>query len=161
MTNKKTKITNMRNVYLPCGLIVLGTAGLLHTWFGGGWSKKTGEMAKMFPRLVYGVLIAVSLYLLLKELLGKVPYEPPAITNVKWWQVPLILAAASGFFLFVIHVGAAVGIFLFLVLMTWMFDEDYKAHWLRNLIVNLCCTVALWLIFTRVLPIITIRQILF
>ena len=161
MTNKKSKITNLRNVYLSCGLAVLSVAGLLHTWFGGGWSKKTGEAAKMYPRLVYTVLLVVALYLLLKELLGKVPFEPPAITVVKWWQVPVVLGVASAFFLFSIHVGTAVGIFLFLMLMIWMFDEDYKAHWKMNLIVAVCCTVALWLIFTRVLPIITLHQFLF
>ena len=113
MTNKKSKITNLRNVYLSCGLAVLSVAGLLHTWFGGGWSKKTGEAAKMYPRLVYTVLLVVALYLLLKELLGKVPFEPPAITVVKWWQVPVVLGVASAFFLFSIHVGTAVGIFMF------------------------------------------------
>jgi len=161
MTNKKTKVTNLRNIYLSCGMIVLSTAGMLHTWFGGGWSKKTGEAAKMYPRLVYGILIAVALYLLVKELLGRVPHEPPAITSVKWWQVPLMLAVASGFFLFTIHVGTAVGIFLFLILMIALFDEDFKAHWKADLIVAVCATVALWLVFTRVLPIITMHQFLF
>ena len=73
MTNKdkKTKITNMRNIYLSLGIMVITVAGMLHTFIGGGWSKSTGEAAKMFPRVVYGILFVVSLFLLIRELCGK------------------------------------------------------------------------------------------
>ena len=158
--NKKTKITNIRNVGFSCGIILLSIAGIAHTYIGGGWSKNTGAAAKMFPRLIYGILIVVSLYLLIKELLGKEKPEPPALTMLKWWQVPLIFAIASAFFLFCIHVGTAVGILLFLIGMMWMFDEDFKSNWKKDLIVAVCAAVVLWLIFTKVLPIITMHQYL-
>ncbi len=160
MTNKKLKVTNPRNVHLACGVSALCVAGILHTFFGGGWSKSTGEAAKMFPRLIYSILIVVSLVLLIKELTGKEKLEPPALTMLKWWQVPVIFGICSAFFLFCIHVGTAVGIFLFLIGMMWMFDEDFKANWKKDLLVAVCATVVLWLIFTRVLPIITLHQVL-
>ena len=42
----KLKVTNLRNIGLSCGVMILSTAGILHTFLGGGWSKKTGEAAK-------------------------------------------------------------------------------------------------------------------
>jgi len=157
----KLKPTNKRNVYLSCAVILLCVFGIVHTFIGGGWSKATGEAAKMYPRIVYGILIAVALYLLIVELVKKVNVEPPAITIVKWWQVPLVLAVTIAFFYFVLYAGVAVGIFLFLVGMIWLFDEDPKKHWKMNLVVAVVATVVLWLIFTKLLPVVTMNQILF
>ena len=156
----KLKVTNMRNIYLSCGIIILSLSGILHTYIGGGWSKSTGEAAKMYPRMVYGILIVVSLYLLIVELLGKVSFEPPALSVVRWWQVPAILAVTVAFFEFVLYVGVAVGILIYLYGMIWMFDEDPKKHWKINLVVAVIATVALWLVFSRVLPIMTRSQFL-
>ena len=114
----------------------------------------------MYPRMVYGILIVVSLYLLIMEWIGKVANEPPAITVVKWWQVPAILAVTVAFFEFVLYVGVAVGILLYLFAMIWMFDEDPKKHWKMNLLVAVIATVVLWLIFSQVLPIMTRSQFL-
>ena len=50
----KLKVTNMRNVYLSCFVILLSVAGILHTYIGGGWSSSSGEVAKMFPRVSMG-----------------------------------------------------------------------------------------------------------
>ena len=158
--NNKLKITNMRNVYLSIGVIIISIAGMLHTYFGGGWSKSTGEAAKLYPRLVYAILFVVSLILLIRELSGKVPFEPPALTIVKWWQVPVVLVATSVFFLFSLYVGTAVGILLFLIGMMCLFDEDFKKNWKKDLLVAVCATGVLWVIFTFVLPIITKNQIL-
>ena len=110
----KLKVTNLRNIGLSCGVMVLSTAGILHTFLGSGWSKKTGEAAKLYPRIIYGVLIVVALSLLVMELAGRVPPEPPAIAVVKWWQPLLILAVGIAFFLFVLYVGTAAGILLYL-----------------------------------------------
>lgn len=156
----KLKITNLRNVCLSCGVMALSIAGLLHTFLGGGWSKKTGEAAKLYPRLVYGILILVALYLLVMELAGRVPAEPPAIAVVKWWQPLLILAVGIAFFLFVLYVGTAAGILLYLCGMIALFDEDPKKHWKMDLLVAVVATVLMWLIFTRVLPIVTLKQFL-
>ena len=162
MTNKekKTKIANMRNIYLSLGIMVISVAGMLHTYIGGGWSKSTGEAAKMFPRVVYGILFVVALFLLLREVCGKVPFEPAALTIVKWWHVPLVLVIAYAFFLFTIYVGTAVGILIFLVGMIFLFDEDVKKNWKMDLIVAVCATVVLYLVFHFVLPIVTKGQIL-
>lgn len=162
MTNKdkKTKITNMRNIYLSLGIMVITMAGMLHTFIGGGWSKSTGEAAKMFPRVVYGILFVVSLFLLIRELCGKVPFEPASLTIVKWWHVPMVLVIAYAFFLFTIYVGTAVGILIFLVGMIFLFDEDVKKNWKMDLIVAVCATVVLYLIFHFVLPIVTKTQYL-
>lgn len=157
MTNKN-RITNMRNVYLCCAVVLIGIAGLLHTYFGGGWSKSTGEAAKMYPRLVYAILLIVAVYMLIMELIGKVPLEPPAITNVKWWHVPLILGVTIAFFEFVVRVGTIIGILAYMIAMISMFDEDPKKNWKTNLIVAVVATAALWVVFTRVLPIVTISQ---
>ena len=156
----KLKITNMRNIYLGCLVMILSAAGILHTYIGGGWSKSTGEAAKMYPRMVYGILIVVSLYLLIVELLGKVSFEPPALSVVRWWQVPVMLVVTVAFFEFVLYVGVAVGILIYLYGMIWMFDEDPKKHWKINLVVAVIATVALWLVFSRVLPIMTRSQFL-
>lgn len=162
MTNKdkKTKITNMRNIYLSLGVIVISVAGMLHTFFGSGWSKSTGEAAKMYPRVVYVILFVVALLLLIRELCGKVPFEPASLTIVKWWQVPLVLVIAYAFFLFTIYVGTAAGILIFLAGMICMFDEDVKKNWKMDLIVAVCATVVLYLIFHFVLPIVTKSQFL-
>jgi len=157
----KLKVTNMRNVYFGCAVILLSVFGIVHTFIGGGWSKSTGEAAKMYPRIIYGILIAVAVYLIVTELSKKVVAEPPAITVVKWWQVPLILAVTIAFFYFVLYAGVVVGIFLFLFGMIWLFDEDPKKHWKMNLIVAVVATVVLWLIFTKLLPVVTMNQILF
>ncbi len=157
--NKKTRITNPRNVVFSCAVIVLSVAGILQT-FWGTWSKNTGEAAKMFPRIVYIILIVVSLYLLIKELLEKEMPEPPALTSLKLWQVPAVFTASAVFFLFCIHIGTGTAILLFLILMIWMFDEDFKANWKKDLLVAVFATVVLWLIFTKVLPIITMHQYL-
>ena len=155
------KPTNKRNVYLAFAVIALSAFGIGHTIFGGGWSKNTGEAAKMYPRLIYGILIAVAVYLLIVELLKKTKLEPPAIAIVKWWQVPLVLVVTIAFFYFVLYAGVAVGILLFLFGMIWLFDEDPKKNWKMNLIVAVCATVGLWVIFTKVLPVVTMKQILF
>ena len=157
----KIKITNMRNIYFSCGVILLSVFGIVHTFIGGGWSKSTGEAAKMYPRLVYGILIVVSLYLLFIELIGKTKLEPPAIAVVKWWQVPLILVVTISFFYFVLYVGVVVGICVFLFGMICLFDEDPKKNWKGNLIVTVVATAALWVIFTKVLPVVTMTQFLF
>ena len=158
--NKKNKITNMRNVYLSIGVMLISTAGMLHTFIGGGWSKHTGEAAKLFPRIVYIILFVVALFLLIKELVGKVDFEPAALTIVKWWQVLVVLAATSAMFLCCLHVGTAVGILVFLIGMMCLFDEDFKKHWKSDVIVAVCATAALWAVFTLVLPIVTKGQIL-
>ena len=44
--------------------------------------------------------------------------------------------------------------------MICLFDEDWKKHWKVDLAVALVATVAMWLIFTRVLPIVTMSQYL-
>lgn len=155
--NKK-KITNMRNIYFSCAIMLISVAGILHTFFGGGWSAKTGEAGKVYPRIIYVILLISALYVIIMELLGKTPFEPPAITNVKWWHVPLIIGIAVAFFEFTIRVGVILGIFIFLMLMISMFDVDPKKNWKINLIVAVVATVALWLVFTKVLPIVTITQ---
>ena len=127
MTNNK-KPTNKRNVYLSLAVIALSVFGIVHTYIGGGWSKNTGEAAKMYPRIVYLILIAVSLFLLIVEFVKNGKVEPPAIAIVKWWQVPLILVVTVAFFYFVLYAGVTVGIFLFLFGMIWLFDEDPKKH---------------------------------
>ena len=160
MTNK-LKPNNKRNIYLALAVLALSAFGIGHTFLGGGWSKNTGEAAKMYPRIVYGILIAVAVYLLIVELLKKTKLEPPAIAIVKWWQVPLVLVVTIAFFYFVLYAGVAVGIFIFLFGMIALFDEDPKKHWKMNLIVSLVSTVVLWLIFTQVLPVVTMKQILF
>ena len=157
----KLNVTNKRNVWFSLGVIALGVFGIVHTLIGGGWSKSTGEAAKMYPRLVYAILIVVALFLLGMELLKKTKLEPPAIAVVKMWQVPLILVVTIAFFYFVLYVGTVVGIFLFMFGMIWLFDEDPKKNWKMNLIVAVCATVGLWLIFTKVLPVVTMQQILF
>lgn len=156
----KLKATNLRNIGLSCGVMVLSTAGILHTFLGSGWSKKTGEAAKLYPRIIYGVLIVVALSLLVMELAGRVPPEPPAIAVVKWWQPLLILAVGVAFFLFVLYVGTAVGILLYLCGTIALFDEDPKKHWKMDLLVAVIATAAMWLIFTRILPIVTLKQLL-
>lgn len=156
----KLKATNLRNIGLSCGVMVLSTAGILHTFLGSGWSKKTGEAAKLYPRIIYGVLIVVALSLLVMELAGRVPPEPPAIAVVKWWQPLLILAVGVAFFLFVLYVGTAVGILLYLCCTIALFDEDPKKHWKMDLLVAVIATAAMWLIFTRILPIVTLKQLL-
>ena len=112
--------------------------------------------------LVYiGVLVAKVLGQIVSALLKKTKLEPPAIAVVKMWQVPLILVVTIAFFYFVLYVGTVVGIFLFMFGMIWLFDEDPKKNWKMNLIVAVCATVGLWLIFTKVLPVVTMKQILF
>ena len=140
--------------------MVLSIAGILHTFLGGGWSKKTGEAAKLYPRIIYGILILVALYLLVMELAGRVPPEPPAIAVVKWWQPLLILAVGVTFFLFVLYAGTAVGILLYLCGTIALLDEDPKKHWKMDLLVAVIATAAMWLIFTRILPIVTLKQLL-
>ncbi len=157
----KLKPTNKRNVYFACAVILLSVFGIVHTFIGGGWSKTTGEAAKMYPRIIYGILIVVAVYVLIAELFKNVVVEPPAITVVKWWQVPLILVLTIAFFYFVLYAGVMVGIFLFLFGMIWLFDEDPKKHWKMDLIVAVVATIVLWLIFTKVLPVVTMNQILF
>jgi len=156
----KLKVTNKRNVFFGCAIILLSIFGIVHTFIGGGWSKATGEAAKMYPRLVYGILIVAALYLLIIELIGKVKLEPPAIAVVKWWQVIVMLAIGIGFFYFVLYVGTVVGIFIYLLGMICLFDEAPKKNWKMDLIVAVVATVAMWLIFTKVLPIVTMQQIL-
>ncbi len=156
----KLKVTNLRNIGLSCGVMILSTAGILHTFLGGGWSKKTGEAAKLYPRIIYGILIVVALSLLVMELAGRVPPEPPAIAVVKWWQPLLILAVGVAFFLFVLYVGTAAGILLYLCGTIALFDEDPKKHWKMDLLVAVIATAAMWLIFTRILPIVTLKQLL-
>ena len=143
----KLKVTNLRNIGLSCGVMILSTAGILHTFLGGGWSKKTGEAAKLYPRIIYGILIVVALSL-------------PAIAVVKWWQPLLILAVGVAFFLFVLYVGTAAGILLYLCGTIALFDEDPKKHWKMDLLVAVIATAAMWLIFTRILPIVTLKQLL-
>ena len=157
MTNKN-KITNMRNIYLGCAAMLISVAGILHTYFGGGWSKSTGDAAKMYPRLVYAVFFLVGVYVVIMEIAGKVSLEPPAIANVKWWHVPLMLGVTIAFFEFSIRVGTIIGIFVYLIAMISMFDEDPKKNWKMNLIVAVGATIVLWIVFTKVLPIVTISQ---
>ena len=156
----KLKKTNMRNVYLTCFVILVSVAGIIHTYIGGGWSASSGEAAKTYPRAVYAILILVSLFILCMELTGKVAFEPPAITDVRWWQVPVILAATIGFFEFALYIGVAVGLLLFLFGMIWLFDEDPVKHWKMNLLVAAIATMVLWAVFHYVLPIITRSQFL-
>ena len=159
MTNK-LKPNNKRNVYLAFAVLALSAFGIGHTFLGGGWSKNTGEAAKMYPRIVYGILIVAALYLILIVLMGKVKVEPPAIAVVKWWQVPVMIGVGVIFFYFVLYVGLIVGIFAYLFIFISMFDEDPKKHWKSNLIVTVVATVALWVIFNKVLPIVTVSQYL-
>lgn len=156
----KFKITNKRNVYCALIVMVLSIAGIIQTYVGSGWSKSSGEAAKMYPRLVYGILIVAALCLLVMELLGKVSKESAAIETVKWWQVPLILIIGVAFFQVVLYVGVAVGIFVYLMVLINLFDEDPKKHIVPNLVVAVVATVVLYLIFQKVLPIITMNQIL-
>ena len=156
----KLKNTNMRNVYLSCFVILISIAGIIHTYIGGGWSASSGEAAKTYPRAVYAILILVSLFILVTELTGKVAFEPPAITDVRWWQVPLILVTTIAFFEFVLYIGLGVGLLLFLFGMIWLFDEDPIKHWKMNLLVAVIASVVLWAVFHYVLPILTVRQIL-
>ena len=156
----KLKITNMRNIYFGCAIIILSVLGILHTYIDGGWSKSTGEAAKMYPRLVYGIMIVVSLYLLIVEVLGKTNLEPPAITVVKWLQAPLIIILGIAFFMFALYIGVAVGLFIYLFVMISLFDENEKKNWKVNLVVALVAAVVLWLVFTKVLPVVTMQQIL-
>ena len=100
----------------------------------------------------------MSLFLLIAELVGKVAFEPPAITQVRWWQIPLLLVITIAFFEFILYVGVGVGIFAFLFGMIWLFDEDPKKHWKMNLLVAVVASVALFLVFYYVLPIITRSQ---
>ena len=123
----KLKNTNMRNVYLSCFVILISIAGIIHTYIGGGWSASSGEAAKMYPRAVYAILILVSLFILVTELTGKVAFEPPAITDVRWWQVPLILVTTIAFFEFVLYIGLGVGLLLFLFLLV-LFAECKVKH---------------------------------
>ena len=157
----KLKVTNMRNVYFSCAVILLSVFGIVHTFIGGGWSKATGEAAKMYPRIIYGILIVSALSLIIIELIGNAKKEPAAIAVVKWWQVIAMLGIGIGFFYFVLYVGTVVGIFIYLFGFISLFDEDPKKNWKMNLIVTVVATVALWVIFSRVLPIVTINRILF
>jgi len=160
LTMNKLKVTNKRNIWFSLGVIALSVFGIVHTFIGGGWSKATGEAAKMYPRIVYGILIVSALALIIIELTGKAKKEPPAIAVVKWWQVIVMLGIGVGFFYFVLYVGTVVGIFIYLFGFISLFDEDPKKNWKMNLIVTVVATAALWLIFSRVLPIVTINQIL-
>jgi len=160
LTMSKLKVTNMRNVYFGCAVILLSIFGIVHTYIGGGWSKTTGEAAKMYPRIIYAILIIAALYLILIELMRKTKLEPPAIAVVKWWQVPVMLGIGVAFFYFVLYVGVIVGIFIYLFGFISLFDEDPKKHWKSNLIVTVVATVALWVIFNKVLPIVTVSQYL-
>ena len=156
----KLKVTNMRNIYLSCFVILLSVAGILHTYVGGGWSASSGEAAKMYPRVVYVLLILTAAYLLIAELIGKVEFEPAAITVVRLWQVPLLLVLTIGFFELVLYVGLGVSLLAFLLITISLFDEDPRKHLVPNLIVSVVATVALFLVFTMVLPIVTRSQIL-
>ena len=156
----KLKITNMRNVYVSCFVILLSIAGILHTYIGGGWSTSSGEAAKMYPRAVYVLLILTAAFLLVTELLGKVAFEPAAITMVRLWQVPLLLVLTIGFFELVLYVGLGVSLLAFLLITISLFDEDPKKHLVPNVIVSIVASVALFLVFTMVLPIMTRSQIL-
>ena len=156
----KLKITNMRNVYVSCFVILLSIAGILHTYIGGGWSTSSGEAAKMYPRAVYVLLILTAAFLLVTELLGKVAFEPAAITMVRLWQVPLLLVLTIGFFELVLYVGLGVSLLAFLLITISLFDEDPKKHLVPNVIVSIVASVALFLVFTMVLPIMTRSQLL-
>ena len=156
----KLKITNIRNVYVSCFVILLSIAGILHTYIGGGWSTSSGEAAKMYPRAVYVLLILTAAFLLVTELLGKVAFEPAAITMVRLWQVPLLLVLTIGFFELVLYVGLGVSLLAFLLITISLFDEDPKKHLVPNVIVSIVASVALFLVFTMVLPIMTRSQLL-
>ena len=156
----KLKITNIRNVYVSCFVILLSIAGILHTYIGGGWSTSSGEAAKMYPRAVYVLLILTAAFLLVTELLGKAAFEPAAITMVRLWQVPLLLVLTIGFFELVLYVGLGVSLLAFLLITISLFDEDPKKHLVPNVIVSIVASVALFLVFTMVLPIMTRSQLL-
>jgi len=156
----KLKVTNMRNVYFGCAVILLSVFGIVHTLIGGGWSKTTGEAAKMYPRIIYAILIIAALYLIMVEFTKKAVKEPPAIAVVKIWQVPLILIVTIAFFYFVLYAGVLVGIFLYLFGMIWLFDEDPKKHLKANLLVAVVASAVLYLIFSKVLPVVTVSQFL-
>ncbi len=162
MTNKKKKagITNIRNIVLSAAMLLISVGGYLYTYFGSGWSKKTGEAAKMFPRIVLILLAIIAVVLILKELSGRADPEPAAITVVKFWQVILMIALTSLFFLFVIHVGVASGILIFLVVMIALFDEELRKNWYKDLIVAVVATGVLYLIFMKVLPIIRLHSVI-
>lgn len=156
----KLKITNKRDVWLCLAIIGMSLAGWVHT-FVGSWSKSSGELAKMFPRFVYTLIILICAAMLIREFLGRTPFEPKAIAHVKWFQPLIFTALGAVFFLGVYYLGTAVSIFLFLVVMISLFAPDPKACIKSTLLVSLGATVFLWLIFTFVVPVVTPGHLLF
>ncbi len=158
--NKFQKI-NKANVFSSLGIIVLSILGIIYTFMNSGWSKAANESTRLFPRYTFILLIIVALCQLIKELFGNAQGETKSGWNVKLWHVVVFLAVGMIAFEISIHIGIAVGIFICLMTLVSLFDDKPKKNFLSNLAFALIVTIALYVVFTKVLPIVTINQILF
>ena len=152
---------NKNDIYCSLVMTLIGAVGIINTFMSTGWSKATGEATKMFPRLISALLIVVAVFLLARTLFGKNQAQQSENSPVRLWHIIVFLAVGFISFEIVVRVGPAVGILICLLVLINLFDAEPKKHIVANSIYAIIATAVLIVIFTKVLPIVTISKILF
>lgn len=154
------KPVNKTNFWFAVAMFVLGVAGMLHTVYGT-WTKFAGQAAKFFPRCIYVCLMICALVLIAQELLHKMPKEPKALPDMRFYYPILFTAAGVAFFLAVYYVGPIVGVFAFLFPMMLAFSPDPKRDLPKTLLIAALSTGAIYLIFTKLIVLLLPGSLLF
>ena len=154
------KPINKSNFWLGISMIALSLAGMGHTYLGA-WTKSAGEAAKFFPRSIYIVLFIAGAVLAVQELLHRIPEEPKSLQDVKWHDPIVYVLAGALFFLTVYYIGPMVGIFLYIFIMMFVFSLNPKRDLLKIIIATVCCSIGIYLLFTKVIALVVPGSLLF
>jgi hypothetical protein len=142
----------------PFGVILLliGIGGILHTIYGD-WGLGAGEQAKMFPRAIYISIIALGIGFLVDKASEKED-KLPAVGLV---TTAIFTGVGALFFILVYNLGVAVSIFIYTTAMFALLTVNPLKYWKQIVIPAICITIVLWIVFTRFMPVIVPRPLLF
>jgi hypothetical protein len=138
-------------------LVLVSIFGFLHTIFGE-WSLSTGEQAKLFPRIIYVLILVTGLMLVFQKNTEGQNKDALPDTGIKHTLTFVGMGAIYSFM--VLNIGLAVATFLYIGVMIAFLTVNPVKQWKKVVIPSFIVAIVIWAVFTYFMPIVIPHQLL-